>query len=106
MNKQAKSDLFLKTSDIPQNIPMAWAIIDIKFNLIRLSEAFFAQVNKPISSILNQSLSRCFSSLDISSIELSRHEPMLLNWVDDKGKGIHGVFTSIPDSPNLWSLKI
>ena len=106
MNKQAKSNLFLKTSDIPKNIPIAWAIIDIKFNLLRLSEAFFVQVNKPISLILNQSLSKCFSSLDISSIELPMHEPMLLNWVDDKGKGIQGVFTSIPDSPNLWSLKI
>jgi len=106
MNQQKKMDFFLKTSEIPKNIPIAWAIIDCQFHLQRVSEAFFLQVNKPISSILNQPINKCFSSIDISTIELPSHEPLVLNWVDDKGKGMQGVFSLFPDSPSLWCLQI
>ena len=106
MNKQTKMDFFLKASEIPKNISIAWAIIDSQFHLKRLSEAFFLQVNKPISLILNQPINKCFSSIDISTLELPSYDSMVLNWVDDKGNGVQGMFSPLPDSSDLWCLQI
>jgi HD-GYP domain-containing protein (c-di-GMP phosphodiesterase class II) len=100
-----KENLFLTSSQIPHSAPISWAVIDHSFTLKYLSEAFLVSINKPLTMILNQPLSKCFSALDTTSIRLSEATPAVAHWVDDMGGGIQGIFCSYNDN-GLWCLII
>lgn len=104
--RNQKFDLFLKPADLPKSAVITWAMVNQDFELKSVSEAFFNLVNKPISHVLNQHFCRCFSSFDGTSVALSEHESVTSHWVDDKGLGIQGVFTPVPDKQGLWSVVV
>lgn len=102
--RMQKNDLFLKGTELPTNCPVAWAIINSQFEIKRVSEDFYRLADKPISILLNRHISSCFSSFDASNITLSDKDRAVSHWVDDKGRGLQGVFTPIPHKENLWSV--
>ncbi|MDT3336028.1 GAF domain-containing protein [Shewanella sp. SP1S1-7] len=101
-----KYDLFLKHGAFPKNVELNWAVINQKKELVRLSEAFYQFVGKPISAILNRALTSCFSSIDINELLLPQHGYHITHWISDKGVAVQGRFSLMPNEDNLWCLQI
>ncbi|QSX41849.1 HD domain-containing phosphohydrolase [Shewanella cyperi] len=47
---------FLKPSELPKTMDLAWAILDESLNILSISEAFYRLTAKPISALLRQSI--------------------------------------------------
>ncbi|UCX05172.1 HD domain-containing phosphohydrolase [Shewanella glacialimarina] len=100
-----KNDFFLKHAELPKGFELSWAMFNHRLEIVKLSEALYSQVKKPIASILKQPMSATFPTLELTLIDLTnRTTKQLLHFIDERGHAQQVIIVPIDDSADHWCM--
>ena len=98
-------DFFLKHGELPKKFRLSWAIFNDRLEILRVSEALYSQIKKPIAAIVKQPMISTFPNMDLNLIDLhNRETEQLVHFIDTHGHALQASIAAIDGTDDQWCI--